>query len=96
MIPQDVFSEHNNKNIKLLFKSFLVLIEDLNNEHQIHFSKLKQSIPEQYHNLIHQADYFDNEKLTYLRKKVLDIGNETLRSSDTELQKFTINFKFKS
>jgi hypothetical protein len=41
-----------------------------------------------------QADYFDEDKLKYLRKKVLDMGNEVIRSNDSDLENFTITFKF--
>ena len=79
--------------IKGLFKSFLVLIEDLHKEHEINFSKLKDSLPEDQR-LIVQADYFDEEKLKYLRKKILDMGNEVIRNNDSEIENFTISFKF--
>jgi hypothetical protein len=93
MNATDIFSETNHKHIKTLFKSFLILIEDLHKEHEINFSKLKKSLPED-ERLIVQADYFDEDKLKYLRKKVLDMGNEVIRSNDSDLENFTITFKF--
>ena len=35
-------------------------------------------------------------KMQYLRKKVLDMGNENIRSNDDDLEKFTIEFEFKN
>lgn len=93
MNATDIFSETNHKHIKTLFKSFLILIEDLHKEHEINFNKLKKSLPEDQQ-LIVQADYFDEDKLKYLRKKVLDMGNEVIRSNDNDLENFTISFKF--
>ncbi len=93
MNATDIFSETNHKHIKTLFKSFLILIEDLHKEHEINFNKLKKSLPED-ERLIVQADYFDEDKLKYLRKKVLDMGNEVIRSNDSDLENFTISFKF--
>jgi len=93
MNATDIFSETNHKHIKTLFKSFLILIEDLHKEHEINFDKLKKSLPEDQQ-LIVQADYFDEDKLKYLRKKVLDMGNEVIRSNDNDLENFTISFKF--
>lgn len=93
MNATDIFAEANQRHIKGLFKSFLVLIEDLHKEHEISFSKLKESLPDD-ERLIVQADYFDEEKLKYLRKKILDMGNEVIRSNDSELENFTISFKF--
>jgi len=93
MNATDIFSETNHKHIKTLFKSFLILIEDLHKEHEINFNKLKESLPED-ERLIVQDDYFDEDKLKYLRKKVLDMGNEVIRSNDSDLENFTISFKF--
>lgn len=55
-------------NTKSLFKNFLVLIEDLHAENEICFDKLKRHIPE-YSDLIDQANYFDEDKMQYLRKR---------------------------
>lgn len=78
---------------KSLFKSFLVLIEDLHAENEISFSKLKKHLPE-YSDIIDQANYFDEDKMQYLRKKILDIGNESMRENNSNIEKFTVNFKF--
>ena len=43
MDPQEAINAIYSKNTKLLFKSFLILIEDLHNEHAINFKKLKKS-----------------------------------------------------
>ena len=94
MNATDIFSETNHKHIKTLFKSFLILIEDLHKEHEINFDKLKKSLPEDQQ-LIVQADYFDEDKLKYLRKKVLDAGNDSLRNQNEDLEKFTVIFNFK-
>ena len=34
--------------------------------------------------------------MQYLRKIVLDMGNENIRSNDDDLDKFTIEFQFKN
>lgn len=94
MDPQEAINAIYSKNTKLLFKSFLVLIEDLHNEHSINFKKLKKALPDNYKNLIDQADYFDYDKMQYLRKKILDMGNESIRESENNFENFTISFKF--
>jgi len=93
MEAKEFLTNRVNKSTKGLFKGFLVLMEDLYTEHQIHFNKLKKELPD-HHPLINQADYFDQDKLQYFRKKILDIGNESIRESNSDLEKFTINFKF--
>ena len=94
MEPETAIQEVYSKNTKVLFKSFLILIEDLNRDHVINFSKLRKAISPQYHSLIDQADYFDQHKLQYLRKKILDMGNESIRDAENSLENFTISFKF--
>jgi hypothetical protein len=94
MEPDEAIQEVYSKNTKVLFKSFLILIEDLNKDHMINFSKLRKALPEQYRSLIDQADYFDQHKLQYLRKKILDMGNESIRDAGNSLENFTISFKF--
>ena len=63
--------EAYSKAIKLVFKSFLVMVEDLHIEHQIQFGKLKDKLPKEYLDIVDQADYLDEEKKQYLRKKIL-------------------------
>lgn len=93
MEAKEFLSDTVNGSTKNLFKKFLVLVEDLHAENQICFAKLKKHIPE-HKDLIDQANYFDENKMQYIRKKILDIGNETIRQSDNDFEKFTINFKF--
>lgn len=72
----------------------MVLIEDLHSENQITFHKLKKHLPE-HSDIIDQANYFDQDKMQYLRKKILDMGNESIRGSNDDLEKFIVEFNFK-
>ncbi len=94
MDPQDTVNAIYSKSTKILFKAFLVLIEDLHQDHMINFAKLRKALPEEYSSLIDQADYFDQHKMQYLRKKILDMGNESIREANNDLENFTISFKF--
>jgi len=95
MEAEDVFRKYCERNTVSLFKGFLVMLEDLRKEHEIHFGKLKRGLPAEYMPLINQADYFDGEKLQHLRKRILDMGNEAVRNIDGGLENFTISFEFK-
>jgi hypothetical protein len=75
-----------------LYKGFLLTIEDLNKDHKMQFDKLKQSIPE-HEDLLRQAEYLDEAKLNYLRKKILDNGNDARRELMSYMENFDINFK---
>lgn len=94
MDTHETISSIYSKSTKILFKSFLVLAEDLHQDHLINFSKLRKALPEEYSSLIDQADYFDQHKMQYLRKKILDMGNESIREANNDLENFTISFKF--
>jgi hypothetical protein len=94
MEAKDFLSDRFNGSTKSLFKSFLVLIEDLHTENQIAFHKLKKHLPE-HTDIIDQANYFDEDKMQYLRKKILDMGNESIRDSKNDLEKFIVEFNFK-
>lgn len=96
MEAETFFSDGVARNTKDLFKEFLVLVEDLSFEHDQNFSKLYNGIPEQYHAILDQANYFDEDKLQYLRKKILDIGNNSIRKIESHTEKFTISFNFKN
>jgi hypothetical protein len=95
MEAKDFLSDRFNGSTKSLFKSFLVLMEDLYTENQISFHKLKKHLPE-HSSIIDQANYFDEDKMQYLRKKILDMGNESIRDSQNDLEKFTVKFNFKN
>lgn len=59
MSKEEIRSFQIKRNIVFLYKSFLILLEDLE-----------------------QDQYIDEEKLNYLRKKVLDMGNDCIRNSN--------------
>lgn len=73
-----------NRNIKNLYKRYLNLIEDLQQEHVVMLNKLSSKIDKE---TLKSVDYFDENKYNYTRKKILDLGNEIFR----EIEK---NFDF--
>lgn len=93
---QDLLEYCYVRNTKGLFKGFLMLVEDLKQEHESHFNKLKNALPEEYQDLIEQADYLDDDKFDHIRKRILDMGNENLRNFSTEFEKYTVSFRFKN
>ena len=95
MEPKQYLEENIEKHTKDLFKRFLNIVEDLHSEHQRIFLKLKHSLPEDYQGLINMADYFDYEKIQSIRKKVLYMGNESVRKNNTEIEKINLIFEFK-
>ncbi len=81
-----------NRNIINLYKSFLVMMEDMHHQHEGSFRKLKSALPDNI-DLIDQADYWDEERMDYIRKKILDQGNDSLREIIGQLEKFNLTAK---
>ena len=81
-----------NRNIINLYKSFLIMMEDMHDQHERSFRKLKASFPENI-DLIDQADYWDDDRMEYVRKKILDQGNDALREILGQLEKFNLTTK---
>ena len=46
MDAKGLLGEHYSRNTKRLFKSFLILLEDLKTEHEILFCKLRKNLPQ--------------------------------------------------
>ena len=68
MNAEGILKKHCQRNTVSLFKGFLVMLEDLQKEHQIQFNKLRKNLPKDTLPILEQADYFDEEKLQHLRK----------------------------
>jgi len=92
MNAKDYLEFAAQNNVKLMYKHFLELLEDIKEQHDISFRKLFDSLPEKDKNLIIQADYMDARAFDYFRKKVLDAGNDCARSVQSEINKYQIDF----
>lgn len=93
---KEMLSRKSSKTTSQLFKNYLMLVEDLKFEHDKFLKKIKLEIPSEYHNVIDNADSFDEEKMSRIRKRVLDLGNEAIRSFEAEMNDFGISFVFKN
>jgi hypothetical protein len=96
MDAKQTLSKRSSKSISFLFKQYLSLIEDLKFEHLQYVERLKQNIPKEHHKVIDSAEYFNEAKMNWIRKRVLDTGNECLRACESELNDFSVNFVFKN
>lgn len=82
---KDLLSFQTHRNIINLYKRYLNIIEDLQEEHVNMLNKLNSKVDQQ---TLKNVDYFDENKYNYLRKRVLDLGNETIREIDKTLDLF--------
>lgn len=64
------------KEITLLYKTFLEIVEDLRTDHKVMLEKITKQHGEQF---AHDINYFTTDKYEQLRKRVLDQGNECSR-----------------
>jgi hypothetical protein len=95
MNAQNYLEKKYKQCITGLFKDMLKLIEDMKADHNFHYSKLYENIPSEYHSVINAANHFDEKKFVWIRKKILDIGNESLRDFSIEMENYTVSFIFK-
>ena len=79
---KDLLSFQIHRNIVNLYKRYLNLIEDLQEEHVNMLNKLNKKVDLE---TLKNVDYFDENKYNYIRKKILDLGNETAREIDKTL-----------
>ena len=56
------------------------------------FDKLKKSIPKE-EKILTQAEYLDEAQLNFLRKKILDSGNDVRRELISYMENFDIKIK---
>ena len=65
-----------HRHIVNLYKKYIVIAEDLHQEHQNFTHKVQDATSNTF---VKNIDYFDEKKYNYVRKKILDAGNETIR-----------------
>ena len=88
-------SKDSSSEISSLFKLMLMRVEDMKKDHDFHYEKLYNEIPKEYHSVLRTADHFTDEKVSWIRKRILDFGNESIRNLDLKLDNYTVTFIFK-
>ncbi len=95
MNAQIYFEKKYKQSITNVFKEMLKLVEDMKADHDFHYQKLYDNIPVEYHAILNTANHFDEKKSAWIRKKILDVGNESLRNFSSEMENYTVSFIFK-
>jgi len=85
----------SNDEISRLFKMMLILVEDMKKDHDFHYEKLYKNIPKKYHPIIDTADHFTPDKADWIRKRILDCGNESIRNLCSRIDNYQVSFTFK-
>jgi hypothetical protein len=76
-----------------LFRGFLTLIENLEDEHGDLMEKLHTALPEQYKAYVDLVDYWTPTRAEAIRKHILDGGNDAIRNLDEMLINYDISLK---
>lgn len=79
-----------DRGIISLYKKYFEMVEDLHKDHLALLEKVKEKTSEEF---VKNIDYFDNNKYNYIRKKILDAGNDAIRSIDTTFKSINITLK---
>ncbi len=86
-----IFQIH--RNIVNLYKSHLLIVEDMRKDHDIMLSKIKENLPEEY---VNNVNYLNDERYDYIRKKTLDLGNSAIRDFESSVEKLEVTLKKKN
>lgn len=76
--------------INRLLKNYLTLLEELADEHDESMGKVHDALPPQYRPLIVVADHFGDARFNVIRKRVLDLGNDSIRELEDAINNLRI------
>ena len=88
-------ADESASQVSSLFKMMLMLVEDMKKDHDFHYEKLYKEIPKEHHAIIRTANHFTPEKVNWIRKRILDYGNESIRNLHSDIDNYTVSFIFK-
>lgn len=78
-----------------LFKTYLMMTQDVLVNHQEMMDKIADFIPAEDLDKLDLVDYLDENKYNHIRKRILDIGNDAIREWEKVLQNYEVSFKEK-
>ena len=79
------------RHIVTLFKECLMIVEQLEEEHDEAMEKLYAALPPTYQAYVTLADHFTEEKADRIRRAILQRGNDCRRNVNTELDQLFTN-----
>jgi hypothetical protein len=83
------------RHIVNLFKECLMIMEQLEEEHDESLDKLYSALPETYQKYVQLADHFTEEKADRIRRAILQRGNDCKRAVASELDQYDLTFRAK-
>ena len=67
-------------------RNYLCILEDLRQQHETNFDKLRDNLPTQYTPVIDMSDYLNVNSFGYYRKRTLDSINSSKRDLESILK----------
>lgn len=89
----DVLHFQARRIVTNLFKTFLIAMEDLAEDHDEALGKLEAALPPELKGYVALADYLTEERAERLRSKILDAGNGAWRELEEQLNHYDIRLK---
>ena len=87
---REVFLFSVKRNFINICKRYLNLLEDMRLDHDVFIKKMEG---ESDSDLIKKLDYLDEQKYNYVRKQILDAGNDAYRDVENFTEMLEIDFK---
>jgi hypothetical protein len=81
------------RHVTMLFKDFLVILQDIRSRHADSMGKLIDSLPESEKAKVVLADHFSSEEVERLRKRILTNGNDCYRAIEDQIKNLKVEFK---
>ena len=79
-----------NRNVISLYKKYFEMVDDLRQEHKLMLQKMEKVSSKEF---VENIDYFNEDKYNYIRKKILDNGNDAIRNIESSFKSITITLK---
>lgn len=79
-----------NRNIISLYKKYFEMVDDLKQEHNLMLLKMEKASSKEF---VENIDYFSEDKYNYIRKKILDSGNDAIRNIESSFKSIQITLK---
>lgn len=79
-----------NRNVVTLYKKLFEIVEDMRQEHQSMLQKIEKKASKDF---VDSVNYLDDNKINYIRKKILDSGNDAIRNIENNFKAVKITLK---
>ena len=79
-----------NRNIISLYKKLFEIVEDVKQEHSAMLEKVEKKTSKEF---VESIDYLSDNKVNYIRKKILDSGNDAIRNIENNFKAVKITLK---